>query len=86
MFHLNLCNKEILVCNITNIGDFSRMSKLCCAWRTSSVVTAPDWKKCFKAYARIFVYVNAVMPVTCVDNISMNLVIKEIRLASNKSV
>jgi len=28
----------------------------------------------FEAYARIFVYTNAVTPATCVDNIFMNLV------------
>jgi len=32
--------------------------------------------KKFEAYARIFVYVNAVTPVTCVDNILMNLILK----------
>jgi len=33
-------------------------------------------QKGFEAYATIFVYVNAVTPVTCVDNILMNLVFK----------
>jgi len=33
-------------------------------------------KKVFEAYARLFVYVNAVTHVTCVDNILMNLVFK----------
>jgi len=43
------------------------MSELCCAWRTSSIVTTPDCKIVVEAYARIFVYVNVVTPVTCVD-------------------
>jgi len=61
-------------------------SELCCACRTSSIVTTPDCKNVFEAYARIFVYVNDVTPVTCVDHILMNLVFKYIRHASNKLV
>ena len=40
----------------------------------------------FEAYARIFVCVNALTPVSCVDNILMNLVSKWNRQASNKLV
>jgi len=49
----------------------SRMSEVCCACRTPSIVTTPDFKKYFEAYARNFVYVNAVTPVTCLDNVLM---------------
>jgi len=52
------------------------MSELCCACRTSSIVTTPDCRKVSEAYVRIFVYVNAVTPITCVNNILMNLVFK----------
>jgi len=62
------------------------MSEFFCACRTSSVVTTPDFKKSFEAYAIIFVHVNAMTPVTCVDNILMNLVFKLTRHASNKLV
>ena len=50
------------------------MSEVCCACGTSSIGTTPDCKKVFEAYARIFVCVNTVTSVTCVDSISMNLV------------
>jgi len=36
----------------------------------------PRLQKIFEAYARIFVYVNSVTPVTYVDNILMNLMFK----------
>jgi len=62
------------------------MSELCCACRTLSIVTTPDCKKVFEAYAKIFVYMNAVMLVACVDNILVNMVFKETGHASNKSV
>jgi len=52
------------------------MSELCCAQRTPSIVTTPDCKNIFEAYARISAYVNAVTPVTCVSNIFMNVVLK----------
>jgi len=47
------------------------MSEVCFACRTPSIVTTPDFKKYFEAYARIFVYVNAVTPVTCLDDVLM---------------
>jgi len=43
------------------------MSELCSACGTSSIVTAQDCKKVFEAHARIFIYVNAVTPVICVQ-------------------
>jgi len=55
--------------------------------RMQNVIDCYDTRlKTFEAIARIFVDVNAVTPVTCVDNILMNLVFKQTRHASNKLV
>jgi len=84
---LNLCNEEVSVGTQHNQYWWpSRMSELCCACRTSSIVTTQNCKKVFEAYARIFVYVNSVTPVTCGDNILINLVFKQTRHSSNKLV
>jgi len=61
------------------------MSEPCCACRTSSIATKQDCNNVFEALARIFADVNAVTPVTCVGNISMNLMFKQTQHASNKS-
>ena len=51
--HLNFCNKERPAGMQHNCWH-SRSSELCCACRTSSIVTTLDCKKVFEAYARIF--------------------------------
>jgi len=67
--HLYLRNKQLAGTQHNQHWWPSRMSELCCVWRTSSIVTTPYCKNVFEAYARIFVYVNALTPVTCVGQI-----------------
>jgi len=72
--HLNLCNKEIPANTQHNQHWWpSRTSELCCAWRTSSIVTTPDHKRVFEAYARIFVYAGAVTPITYFDKFGVKI-------------
>jgi len=61
--------------NITNIGDLRKCQSFVVHAERSRLLRQQTVKS-FQAYARVFVYVNAVTPVTCVDNILMNSVFK----------
>jgi len=59
---------------MTNIGGLHECQSFVvhADFRMSSIVTTQDCKNVSEAYVIIFVYVSAVTPVTCVDDILMN--------------
>jgi len=61
---------------MTNIGDLRECQNFVVHAERRRLLRHQTVKKVFEAYARIFVHVNAVTPVACVDNILMNLVFK----------
>jgi len=60
---------------MTNIGDLRECQSFVVHAERSRLLRHQT-EKVYEAYARIFVYVNAATPVTCVDNILMNLLFK----------